>query len=241
MLDPVPDCCEKEVHCAPLTPPPPPHAQAAAGASTLEQVHIAYTGTAGRLSVDFVDTAGSGAGPFYVWTSITSNSSGWTRADATTFVAPTIGAMSQGLLDFTGVAPGATAFYMVGSHAQNSTSFAVVPIVTRPEVFAVFGDFGSANDVCMDDLIASAAAGTFDSVLHVGDWVRGVGGVVALLWWRQGSCYESGAFIEGALDTRASLTILPFAPLFPRLTTPPPSPSLFSYRRVSHGMKLWGH
>lgn len=38
------------------------------------------------------------------------------------------------------------------------------------ERFAVFGDFGLANDECMTDLISEAAKGTFDSVLHVGDW-----------------------------------------------------------------------
>jgi hypothetical protein len=37
-------------------------------------------------------------------------------------------------------------------------------------VFAVYGDFGTANDVCQPDLVAKAAAGAFDSVLHVGDW-----------------------------------------------------------------------
>lgn len=46
----------------------------------------------------------------------------------------------------------------------------VTPIVNRPEVHAVFGDFGYANDVCMDQLIKDAEAGVYDSVLHVGDW-----------------------------------------------------------------------
>lgn len=34
----------------------------------------------------------------------------------------------------------------------------------------MYGDFGAANDVILDTLIADAQAGVFDTVLHVGDW-----------------------------------------------------------------------
>jgi hypothetical protein len=126
------------------------------------------------------------------WTSLDNKT--WSAATpATTFHAPTIGYMSQATLSFAGVAPGAQAFYKVAAGADDvSPVFTVVPELARPEVFAVYGDFGRAsargtlrsparhashpppfavlNDVCMTDLTKSAAAGDFDSVLHVGDW-----------------------------------------------------------------------
>lgn len=134
-------------------PAPPP-------SGDFTQVHVAYAGKPGILSVDFV----GGSGSLSVWTSL--DNATWKQAAASSFSHPTIGYMSQALLDFSGVQAGAKAYYKVGS--PNTTSFAVVPIVTRPEVFAVYGDFGTANDVCMDSLIAGAAKGEFDSVLHVG-------------------------------------------------------------------------
>ena len=138
-------------------PPPPP-------GGSFSQVHIAYTGKPGVLSVDFV----GGSGSVSVFTSVAGGA--WVGANASSFLHPTIGYTNAALLDFTGVAPGATARYALGS--PNGTAFSVVPIVSqRPEVFAVFGDFGTANDVCMPALIEGAANGEFDSVLHVGDWV----------------------------------------------------------------------
>jgi hypothetical protein len=104
-------------------PAPPPTA-------AFSQVHVAYTGVPGLLSVDFV----GGAGALAVWTSLDGVAWGAPLA-ATSFAHPTIGYMSQALLNFTGVARGATAWYRVGS--ENATAYAVVPIVARPEVFAV--------------------------------------------------------------------------------------------------------
>ena len=125
-------------------------------------MHIAYNGIPGQFSVDFV----GGSGSTLVWTSLSGNA--WKSAPCTSFTHPTIGYMSAGLLDFSSVAPGAKASYMVGDARSNSSVYTVTPKVTRPEVYAVYGDFGIANDVCMPDLIAEAAKGTYDSVLHVG-------------------------------------------------------------------------
>ena len=136
-------------------PPPPP-------GGSFSQVHIAYTGKPALLSVDFV----GGSGAVSVFTSVAGGP--WRQANATSFAHPTIGYMNSALLDFSGVAAGATARYVLGS--TNGTVFSVVPIVARAEVFAVYGDFGTANDVCLPALIAGAAAGEYDAVLHVGDW-----------------------------------------------------------------------
>jgi len=131
----------------------------------IEQIHISYTGVQGELAVDFV---ASSAGSAQAYTSL--DKSTWRSVPATQFHALTIGYMSQALLDFKGISAGSPAFYFVSGGGDNSTIFEVTPIVSRPEVFAVYGDFGLANDVCMDNLVAEAAKGTFDSVLHVGDW-----------------------------------------------------------------------
>ena len=109
-----------------------------------------------------------GSGKTTVWTSL--DKKVWTASPATSFSHPTIGYMSAGLLRFPGAAAGAEAYYMVGDSTANSSTFTVHPTLARSEVFAVYGDFGFANDVCLSDLIAEAAAGTFDSSLHVGDW-----------------------------------------------------------------------
>ena len=136
-------------------PSPPP-------SSGFSQIHIAYTGRPNEFSVDFV----GGAGATRTLTSF--DRTNWTAAPATSFSHPTIGYMSQGLLSFPGARSEQPTYYMVGDGSANSSIFTVVPNITRPEVFAVYADFGFANDVCLNDLIASAANGTFDAVLHAG-------------------------------------------------------------------------
>jgi acid phosphatase type 7 len=68
------------------------------------------------------------------------------------------------------VTEGQKAYYQVTANGEQSAVFEVTPVVGPTEKFAVFGDFGFANDICMNDLIQEAAAGTYNSVLHVGDW-----------------------------------------------------------------------
>jgi len=68
------------------------------------------------------------------------------------------------------VQPGQAAYYKLAAGGDTSPVFEVTPEVARPEVFAVFGDFGLSNDVCMTDITESAKRGDFDAVLHVGDW-----------------------------------------------------------------------
>ncbi len=121
-------------------------------------MHLAYTPTPFVLSVDFVSASSS---PAQAWTSL-DNSTWSSPVAATTFHAPTIGYMSQATLDFSGAAAGAKAYYKLAAGADSSPVFGLVPEVARPEVFAVYGDFGLSNDACMEDLTASAARGDFD-------------------------------------------------------------------------------
>lgn len=163
---------DAEIPCTPGTTSPPGSASIASCVGptpAISQVHVAYTGVPGQLSVDFVS---ANPGPAAAFTS-TDNAT-WVAAPAATFRVPTIGYMSHALLAWPGgeLAPGQRVFYKVGDAHANSSVFAVTPVVGREggEVFAVYGDFGAANDVCLDSLIADAAEGLFDTVLHVGDW-----------------------------------------------------------------------
>jgi len=141
-------------------------AAAAAGAPAVEQVHVAYTGTPGQLSVDFVAVDSAG------FVEVSSDNATWTRAATTSFYFFTVGWMHQGLLDWGSVGSGQTVFYRVGCGNGTSATFAIVPRPARgaQEVFAVFGDFGLVNNVCLDALVADAEAGVYDSVVHVGDF-----------------------------------------------------------------------
>jgi len=73
---------------------------------------------------------------------------------------------------FMGVlSPNTTYFYQVGSDAEGWSavfSFVNAPSA-RPHIACLYADFGYGNDVSMPTIIADAAAGGFDIVLHAGD------------------------------------------------------------------------
>lgn len=140
-------------------------ASATRAPSAPEQIHVAYTQRQGQLSVDFVGGAASG---FVSWgaspTSLTHS------ANSTSFEFATIGFLHQAVMDFTFLPTGAPAYYKVSVGGVSSATFEASPLsLARPEVFVVFGDFGLENDVSMSSLVSDAAAGAFDSVLHVGE------------------------------------------------------------------------
>jgi len=133
---------------------------AAVRAGAPEQIHVAYTGIAGQLSLDFVSTYPTASVSF-----------GSKSVNTTSFNYPEIGYVHQALLDYTGIAPGTAASYAITTANGTTSPFAVTPIVPAgSERFAVLGDFGTVNDECLNDLVKQAAAGAFDSVLHVGDF-----------------------------------------------------------------------
>ena len=100
----------------------------ASALAKIEQVHISYTGVKGELAVDYVASAKGNAVAFYSQDKVT-----WKSSPASQFNAPTIGYMSQALLDFKGIAPGAPAYYYLPGGGDNSTIFPVTPVVARPE------------------------------------------------------------------------------------------------------------
>jgi len=128
------------------------------------QIHIAYTGISGQLSVDFVSHSYNGSVSWgYSNTSLTNT------ITTSSFNYTTIGILHQGLMTFDGVTAGQKAYYQIKSDNESSAIFQVTPIVAGVEKFAVFGDFGLKSDVSMYDLTSEAAAGSFDTVLHVGE------------------------------------------------------------------------
>jgi hypothetical protein len=134
----------------------------AVAAAMPTQIHISYTQVPGELAVDFVSPEAIG----YVAYSAAAGGPFTTRP-STSFNFSTIGFMHQALMSFNDSAAG---FYKVGAAGNESAIFEVSPTPARPERFAVLGDFGLRHDECMADLIQGAAAGAFDSVIHVGDW-----------------------------------------------------------------------
>jgi hypothetical protein len=140
----------------------------AALAAGPEQIHLSYTGKLGDLSVDFVCATGGAGSVGY-----TIDNKTWVTANATFFTYPSIGDLQQALIAPVWTpAPGAKLSYFCAcANGSRSDIFAVTPVPARypSEVHVVFGDFGLLNDVSMPSLIADAANGVFDSVLHVGD------------------------------------------------------------------------
>lgn len=136
-------------------------------AAAPEQIHIAYTGVPGQVSVDFVSSASAQG-------SVTFGGPGQAAKTIPTssFYFNTVGYMHQAVMTWTGLHAGEKVWYSVSAGGATSANFTVTPIPARhpQDVFAVFGDFGLVNDVIMAKLTADAQSGVFDSVLHVGDW-----------------------------------------------------------------------
>ncbi len=134
---------------------------------SVEQIHISYTGILGELSVDFVSSDSEG----YVAFSI--DKSNFTNVKTTSLTFNDVGTLHQGLMTFPATA-GAKGYYKVGGgrsgHWSDVFEIEPVPSSYPSQKYAVFGDFGYSNDVCLDDLIKSAQNGVYDAVLHVGDW-----------------------------------------------------------------------
>jgi hypothetical protein len=147
---------------APQIQPPPPHP------SPPLQIHIAYTGILGQLSVDFVSSDADGQVAFSL------DNKTFTESNTTSFAYAGIGNLHQGLLAPLPTTPGTPVYYKVGGGASGfwSQVFVTTAVPARypSEKFAIFGDFGLLNDVSMGDLISSAESGVYDTVLHVGDW-----------------------------------------------------------------------
>lgn len=128
------------------------------------EINLHYTNTAGVLSVDFVASDARGAVAFTLTGGAT------VTVNTTSFNYDTIGYLHQGVLDLSAATPGQTATYRVFTASGTSSLFTITPIVSGPTRYATFGDFGLVNDESMADLVREASAGSFDAVLHVGDW-----------------------------------------------------------------------
>ena len=138
-----------------------------AAAAPPSQLNIHYTQTPGTLSIDFVSASADGTVEY----GTSANPASFTNASTTSFAFDEVGVLHQGLLPFAASPAGASAFYRVCSAGECSAVLHVVPnVAPGKERFAVYGDFGIINDESMTDLIAEAAKGSYDSVLHVGDW-----------------------------------------------------------------------
>lgn len=142
-------------------------AASVATAQTPKQVQIHPTGKQAAFSVDFVGVPGalSGKVQFGAHGEVAT-------VPTTSFVYPNIGAMHQATFDFSrfGVSADEPGWYRVSADGATwSANFSVTPFVATYRS-AIFGDFGIANDVVMDQLARELAAGSYDAVQHVGDF-----------------------------------------------------------------------
>ena len=68
----------------------------------------------------------------------------------TSFNYTNVGFMHQALLDFGNIMPGTSASYTITTANGTTAPFHVTPIhVAGTERFAVYGDFGTLNDQCL--------------------------------------------------------------------------------------------
>ena len=141
-----------------------------ATAAAQEQLHLSLTGVAGQMALDFVVSPSTATGVTVTLgtTPVPSDCVASTLNNTLHVEAQFCTAL------FTDLTAGATYSYVVSSSAGSSATYSFISEPSaRPPIFAVYADFGLGNDESLKALVADAASGGFDAVIHAGDWVRG--------------------------------------------------------------------
>ena len=137
-----------------------------------QQLHLSLTGRTGEVAVDFVTAANaSNACRFGA------NASALTSTAPATVVAFSGGGwtafMNAALL--APLAPRTPYFYSCGSAAEGwsaPTRFVNEPGRTGGDVYAIWADFGYENAKSLPAILAAAAAGSYDYIIHAGAYVE---------------------------------------------------------------------
>jgi len=124
---------------------------------------LTLTGKAGEMAVSWVEMSatcstmkvayGTSAGSLPQ--GVTSAGYAWTRFNM---------CMHDAVM--TGLAPNTRYYYAINGR---NFSFVNAPARQGGKIYAIYADFGLANDVSLADLVNEAAAGSFDAVIHGGD------------------------------------------------------------------------
>ena len=153
---------------------------AVARAQQPEQAHISYTGKAGELSVDFM---AHGANCSLNWGAQLATMPDFSSADFVAayacddFTASESAKTLAVRVRFEGLVAGTTYYYVVGSEMERVPWSQVYSFVFQQgaaraggPIHAVVADFGYYNAESLERLTAEAFEGTFDSLLHAGDF-----------------------------------------------------------------------
>lgn len=146
-----------------------------------EQAHLAYTGRAGELSLDFM---AHGANCSEGWgaqidTSPDFSQKDWVAAYACSDFTAMESTHTQAVrVLFSGLSAGTTYYYVCGSESLRSPfsqvySFTFASGAARAEgqpVYAVLADFGYYNAESLERLLSEAYNGGFDTLVHAGDF-----------------------------------------------------------------------
>lgn len=151
-----------------------------------EMAHIALTGKAGQISVDFASHPRDGTPPSSYGCLIGTSPDNWnnqmqfvTAYNMTNFTSQDAAFGDQTFLHqvlFTGLQSGTTYYYVCGSEATKDPwsqvySFNFESHLSRPggARYAVLADAGYYNFESLGDLMAAAEEGSFDVLIHSGD------------------------------------------------------------------------
>jgi hypothetical protein len=156
-------------------------ALAVALAQQPEQAHLAYTGKAGELSLDFMAHGANcslGWGAQLATTPDFSQGSYVAAYACDDFTASESSKTLAVRVRFEGLVAGTTYYYVCGSEGTRSPwsqvySFVYMQGAARAggaPVYAVLADFGYYNAESLERLTAEAFEGTFDTLLHAGDF-----------------------------------------------------------------------
>lgn len=148
---------------------------ALAAASPPEQVKLSPTGRAGEMHVSFV-TVGECEAGHVTWMVPAEGGGGTAPASCSYFTEGMTAPISVYAAVMTSLPPAAEVDYVLTAGGVDSETFNFTqwPGVRRqgggPKVYAVFADFGLAEDVSLANLLAASAAGEFDACVWPGDF-----------------------------------------------------------------------
>ena len=128
-----------------------------------EQAHLSLTGSPTTMALDFVvaNTAATGI-------KVTYGQASSATVDCQTQTLNTYKAQWCTAL-MTGLQANTMYSYTISSSDKTFTSNFTNQPSARPPIFAVYADFGLANDLSLSSLLSLSSAGGFDYVIHAGE------------------------------------------------------------------------
>lgn len=128
-----------------------------------EQAHLSLTGSTTSMALDFVV-----ANPDATNIKVTFGPSSLATVDCQTQTLNTYKAQWCTAL-MSGLQANTMYSYTISSSDKTFTSNFTNQPSARPPIFAVYADFGVANDLSLSSLLSLSSSGGFDYVIHAGE------------------------------------------------------------------------